>query len=458
MTDEEVLRLRKKNEDSVVLKLTLGLLPFLALLYMFNILDRGNVSIAALKMPLDLHFKDNVYPLGAGIFFIGYFLFEVPSNIIMEKVGARRWIARIMITWGIISSCMMFVNSPISFYSLRFLLGVAEAGFYPGIILYFTYWVPGTVRAQIIGRFLAMSAILGLLGGPIGGMLLNLDGFQHLKGWQWLFLLEGLPSILLGFVVLMVLPNRPGDTNWLTNEEKEWIQESLAREDKNLHRVHHPSFHMLISNPRILLMCLIFFITSTGGNAVGFFGPQLIKARSNGLWSDPFVAFIGVIPSLVGAIAMTVAVWHSDRSGKRRKHVVIGYFIAGLGFLACVYAPTAPLILVAMSVNILGERIAAGSYWALTANLMGARAAAGGIAFINSVGNLGGFAGPNLMGFLKERTHGGYTAGLYTAAALMIAGSLLSILLRRHPDASSNTGISTEDVPVIADSQSVISQ
>ncbi len=430
MADQEPSR-AVKVERAVVRKVLARLVPFLAILYVFNLLDRGNVSIAALTMQKDLHLSDRVYGLGAGIFFLGYFIFEVPSNLFMERVGARYWIARIIMSWGVVSTCMIFVRSPLTFYALRFLLGVAEAGFYPGIVLYLTYWVPGTARAQTLARFLALTTVLGLFGGPLGGWLMTLNGRAGLTGWQWLFLLEGVPSMLLGFVVLRVLPDRPAQAAWLTQEEKDGIAARLLEEAKDTRQVQHLSLRVALSEPRILHLCLIFILTATGGNAVGFFGPQLIKARSGGAWSDSFVASIGVIPAIVGAVAMLLAAAHSDRTGERRRHVTLGYFVAGLGFLACVYAPTAPWVLAALSLNALGERIAAGSYWALTSNLMGARAAAGGIALINSVGNLGGLFGPALMGELKQATHGGYAAGLYMAAGLYVAAALAACFLKR---------------------------
>ncbi len=420
-------------EKSVIKKIMIGLVPFLAILYTFNLLDRGNVSIAALTMQKDLNFSNTIFGFGVSVFFIGYFLFEVPSNIIMEKFGARRWIARIMLSWGVISCCMMFMKSPISFYSLRFMLGVAEAGFFPGIILYLTYWTPASVRARVMALFLALTTVFSLIGGPLGSVLLRMNLYWGIKGWQWLFLLEGIPSILLSVAVWKLLPDRPADTQWLTDDEKAWIQERLAIEDSNKERVHHSSLLASLSDPRVLHLCLIFILSATAGNAVGSFTPQMIKARSGGVWSNSFVSTIGIVPGIVGAIAMMFGAWHSDKSGKRRQHVVIGYFIGGLGFLTCVYAPTAPLVLVGLSIYALGERIAAGSYWAMTTSLMGAKAAAGGIAFINSVGNLGGFFGPNIMGFLLDKTHGSYSAGLWFATGAMVLTSIVSFLLRRHP-------------------------
>lgn len=429
MTEQERLR-SQTFERAVLAKVLTRLVPFIALLYMFNILDRGNVSIAALTMQKDLRFSDTVYGLGAGIFFIGYFIFEVPSNLIMQRVGARLWIARIMFSWGAVSTGMMFVHSATSFYILRFLLGVAEAGFYPGIMLYFTYWLPGSLHAQMIARFLALTAILGLFGGPLGGLLLTLSGVMGLAGWQWLFLLEGIPSLLLSFTVLAFLPDGPAQAAWLSQEEKTWIAERLADEAQNDRRVEHLTLGKVLAEPRVLLLCLIFFITATGGNAISFFGPQLLKARSGGAWSDSFVATILIVPALVGAIAMLLAARHSDRTGQRRNHVMLGYCLAGLSFIACVYTGNAWWTLAALAFNALGERIAAGSYWAITTNLMGARAAAGGIAFINSVGNLGGFFGPTLMGTLKQHTHGGYVAGLTVAGLLYVAAAGLGCLLQ----------------------------
>ena len=420
-------------ERAYMSKLLGRLIPFLAILYVFSLLDRGNVSIAALTMQPDLKFSDRIYGLGSGLFFVGYFLFEVPSNLIMEKVGARRWIARIMLTWGAISAAMMFVRDPISFYFLRFLLGLAEAGFYPGILLYFTYWVPAHRRAEVISRFLALTAILGLFGGPLGGLLLKLNGWHGLTGWQWLFLLEGIPSMLLSFVVWKILPDTPDTAAWLAPEEKQWLQARLAQDAVTQTRVQHLDWRVALSDPRILNLCLIFIITATAGNAIGFFTPQMIKSRSGGAWDDSFVATVGIIPAMVGAVAMALAALHSDRTGRRRLHVVVGYTIAAIGYLGCVYAPTAPLTVAALALYTLGERIGAGSYWAVATNLMGARAAAGGLAFINSVGNLGGFFGPVLMGELKNRDNGGFTLGLFMAMGLMFLAAFLAFLAFRTP-------------------------
>lgn len=421
-------------EKSVVRKVLTRLIPFLAVLYMFNLLDRGNITIAALTMKGDLGFNDRVYGWGVGIFFIGYFLFEVPSNLIMERVGARLWIARIMFTWGIVSTSMMFVKSPITLYTLRFLLGVAEAGFFPGIILYLTYWIPAAIRAKVLARFLAVTGILGLLGGPIGGVLLTLDGIWGLQGWQWLFLVEGIPSILGTFFVLKYLPDGPRQAVWLSEDEKAYITATLDAENKNSTRLQHLTLRQGLSDPRLIRMCLIFIFAATAGNAVGSFFPQLLKIRSGGTWNDSFIATIGAFPALIGAMTMVIAAAHSDKSGKRKQHVIGGYAVAGLGFLACIAAPTASVLILAMTLNNMGERTAAGSYWTLTTNLLGPKAAAAGIALINSVGNLGGFFGPIFMGEILLQTNKNYNLGLGMAVAFIGLAVIVACLIRPTPE------------------------
>lgn len=421
-------------EQVVIGKLLKILIPFLAILYVFCLLDRTNVSIAALTMQKDLSFSDAIYGTGAGIFFIGYFLFEVPSNLIMEKVGARKWIARIMVTWGVISASMMFVNTPISFYGMRFLLGLAEAGFFPGVMLYLTYWVPESKRAFVLSRFLALTAVMGLIGGPLGGLLLKMHGVGGMAGWKWLFLIEGIPSVLLSVAVFFFLPDGPRDAKWLTAEEKQWLTDRLAHDAKRHQRVEHFDWRTALQDPRIRNLCLIFVLTSTANNAFGFFAPQLIKARSGGLWDDSMVATVSAIPAIVGAISMSLASRHSDRTGRRRLHVVGGYLVGTLGILLCSFIPTGPGVIFALSIIALGERIGAGSYWAVTSNLLGARAAAGGLAFINSVGNLGGFFGPKMMGELKTRSGGAFGPGLYTATALMFLATVIAyVALKQKP-------------------------
>jgi ACS family tartrate transporter-like MFS transporter len=280
--------------------------------------------------------------------------------------------------------------------------------------------------------------MFGLIGFPLGYILLKMNGVCGLRGWQWLFLMEGMPSIILGIVTFRTLPDKPSHAKWLTGDEKAWLAETMQRDALRHEQVEHLTLRTVFREPRVMQLALIFLITAIGGNMVGPFGPQLLKERSHGLWSNSFIALIGIIPAIVGAIAMTVASVHSDRTGKRRAHIVTGYLTAGVAFIAMVYAPGAWWVVAAMCLNAFGERIAAGSYWAVTANTLGLRAAAGGIAMINSVGNLGGFFGPRLMAEMKTRTHGSYEPGLFTAAGLVVTGAIISLLLPKPPTKTAN--------------------
>lgn len=417
-------------EKVVLGKVTRRLIPFLFVLYIFNYLDRVNVSIAALTMKPDLGMSERIYGLGAGIFFLGYFLFEVPSNLILERVGARIWMARIMLTWGLISSGMMFVKSPVSFYTMRFLLGVAEAGFFPGMILYLSYWFPATVRARAVSRFMAAIPLASVLGGPLSGALLKLNGVAGLKGWQWLFLAEGLPSVVLGIVTLLYLTDRPGQATWLLPAEREWLTERLQREQS--HREKHFNFTLLqaFAHPRILLLCAIYFTVALCGYGLNLWIPLILKSRSG--WSDMMISTVGMTPSLVGAIGMLIVGAHSDRTGERRRHLACAACVAAVGFVASGWAHSPGLTLVAFSLAALGQLSMLGPFWALSTSTMSGVAAAGAIAYINSVGNLGGFVGPYLMGAFKGST-GTFAAGLYTLAGALLLGGLLALVVRHDP-------------------------
>jgi MFS transporter, ACS family, tartrate transporter len=417
-------------EKVVLGKVTRRLIPFLFLLYIFNYLDRVNVSIAALTMKPDLRFSDAVYGLGAGIFFLGYFLFEVPSNLILERVGARIWMARIMLTWGLISSGMMFVKSPVSFYTLRFLLGVAEAGFFPGMILYLSYWFPATVRARAVSRFMTAVPLASVLGGPLSGALLKLNGVAGLKGWQWLFLAEGMPSVVLGLVTLLYLTDRPGQATWLLPAEREWLTERLRREQAHRDKHFHFTLWQAFAQPRILLLCAIYFTITFCGYGFNFWLPLILKSRSG--WSDMMISTVGMTPSLVGAIGMLIAGAHSDRTGERRCYLACAAGVAALGFVVSGWAHSPGLTLAAFSLAALGQLSMLGPFWALSTSTMSGVAAAGAIAFINSVGNLGGFVGPYLMGSFKGST-GSFAAGLYTLAGALLLGGLLSLVVRHDP-------------------------
>jgi ACS family tartrate transporter-like MFS transporter len=412
---------------AILAKVARRLIPFIAIIYAFNILDRTNISIASLTMKPDLHFSDTVYGIGAGMFFIGYFFFEAPSNLILEKVGARIWIARIMFTWGLVSSAMMFVTTPTMFYVMRFLLGLAEAGFYPGMILYLTYWFPTAQRAQAVARFVAVSAIVGVVGGPLSGMLLWMDGIGGLKGWQWVFLLEGVPSCLLGFVVLKYLTDKPEKANWLYPEEKNWLMQTLASEATVRETKHGVSVWGAFKDPLILRFCLLFFLYVSAGYGLGFFTPQIFKAQTT--WSAQFISLVTALPGLVGAVAMLLSAAHSDKTGERKYHVAIGAAIGALGICLIAVSHDPYFTLAAMTVTSIGTGMCQGPFWAMPTSMLTGAAAAGGIAFINSVGNLGGFAGPVAMGKLKDLTQN-YQAGLFVLAGMLLAASILSATTR----------------------------
>ncbi len=411
-------------------KVTRRLIPFMFLLYIFNILDRVNISIAVLTMKPDLGFSDAVYGLGAGIFFVGYFFFEVPSNVMLQRLGARIWIARIMLTWGLIASCMLFVRSPVSFYTLRFCLGLAEAGFFPGMMLYLTFWFPNAVRGRAAARFVLAGTVANIIGGPLGAQFLKLDGLLYLRGWQWLFLMEGIPTILLGVLVLCYMTNRPEQAHWLEPQEREWLVRKMAAEQEHRQRYHHLSLLQAFAYPRVLHLALLFFLYILGGAGLGFFQNLLLKQRTP--WTNEQLLWIGAIPNVIGAVCLVLSASHSDRTGERRLHVACGTLFAALGI--CLAASTrSPLwTMVAITMVAMGTAAANGPFWALTTGFLSGAAAAGGIAFINSVGNSGSFFGPVLMGNLKDWTHN-YEIGLFILAGVMGLCSLVAYFLPPDP-------------------------
>src|SRR6266850_1339788 len=309
------------SESALLSKLTRRLIPFMFMLYIVSYLDRINVGFAALQLNSALKFDPAVFGLGAGIFFIGYFIFEVPSNLIMERVGARIWMARILVTWGVVSSAMMFVRGPATFYALRFLLGVAEAGFFPGMILYLTYWFPSEVRGRAVARFMTATAIAGVIGGPLSGVLLSMDGLAGLAGWQWLFLLEGLPAVILGFVTLAYLPDGPKHAAWLTPDEKAWIIARLEQERSQVLRHGHHTLGDALGSRRVWTLSLIYFAVIMSFYGVSFWLPQIIQSFSG--FSNLVVGFLSAVPYIACSIGMVIIGRNSDRTGDRRWHVAI---------------------------------------------------------------------------------------------------------------------------------------
>jgi ACS family tartrate transporter-like MFS transporter len=401
------------------------LIPFLLLLYILNFLDRVNVGFAALEMNSDLGFGPEVYGFGAGVFFLGYCLFEVPSNLVLYRTGARLWIARIMVTWGLAASAMMLVHTPWSFYALRFLLGVAEAGFFPGIIFYLTYWFPAPERARAYAWFLAAIPVCGVIGGPISGALLGLDGRLGLQGWQWLFLLEGVPSVLVGLAVLWRLPDRPRDARWLTPEERAWLEQRLEVERVAAERAHGAggvashaaSLRRALGTPLVWLLGLSYFLLILPLYGFALWLPQLIKA--SGHFTNFEIGVITAIPYAVAAVGMVLVGRRSDRTGERHLHIAFPALAGAIGFLAVTRAGTPALLVAALSLTAFGVLGWLGPFWALPTAFLREQAAAGGIALINSMGAFGGFVGPYLIGRIKQHT------GEFTPGLLVLAGSLV---------------------------------
>ncbi|SAL62873.1 major facilitator transporter [Caballeronia arvi] len=409
------------DERRVYSKVSWRLIPFLLMCYTAGYLDRVNVGFAKLQMLDQLKFSETVYGLGAGIFFIGYVIFEVPSNIVMHKVGARVWIARIMITWGLISAAMVFVKTPTTFYVMRFLLGVAEAGFLPGILLYLTYWYPPSRRGSIIALFLGGIPLAGMLGGPLSGWIMqafsNMNGWS---GWQMMFLLEALPSVLLGIAVFFVLGNDVRSAKWLTESEKNLLEANLQLETPDA-QVH--SLRGAFTELRTWILCVMYAFILMGEYGVLFWMPTIIK--DTGV-SDPLqVGLLTAIPYTATVIAMFLVGRHSDRTRERRWHLALPGVVAAVGLaLAAMYPHSTVMAVVGLTIGTMGVLAVVSQFWTLPPALLGGIAAAAGIALVNSVGNLAGFVSPYMLGWIKQST-GTTSIGLYILAASMLVGSLI---------------------------------
>jgi D-galactonate transporter len=414
-------------EDRTYAKVTWRLIPFLFICYVFAYLDRVNVGFAKLQMLTDLKFSETIYGLGAGIFFIGYFIFEVPSNIALHRFGARKWIARIMLSWGVISAAMIFVKTPTAFYVLRFLLGVAEAGFFPGIILYLTYWFPSSRRAKITAMFMTGIPIAGVIGGPLSGWILNtFNGTGGMVGWRWLFLLEALPSIIGGIAVLFYLDDKISAAKWLSAEEKSQLEKGLANESGHI-EVHSASG--AFTNRRVWVLCLCYFGIVMGLYGISFWLPTLIKASGV---NDAFnVGLLTMIPYGAAAIAMVLLGRSSDRSKERRWHVALPAVIGAIGLVASTLVPhSVALAVVSLTFATIGILGALCQFWAIPPAFLGGVAAAAGIALINSVGNLAGFVSPYLVGWIKDLTHS-TDMGLYCVAASLLVAAAIVLTMPR---------------------------
>ena len=405
-------------------KISRRLVPLLILLYLVAFLDRVNISFAALTMNRDLHIEAGLFGLAAGMFFLGYFFFEVPSNLVLLRVGARRWIMVLMVLWGILSVATAFVPGPGSYIVLRFLLGSAEAGFYPGVILYLTFWLPPSVRSSIMAMFVAAIPLSNLIGAPISAQILLLNNQLGLKGWQWLFLMEGSPAILLGALVLFLLPDRPADVRWLTPQEKDILSCDLAAAESA-----HPQAHSLLgvftAAPAVYGWSAAYFCLMLGLYGLGFWIPTVLASHGLGLRT---LGWASALPYLAAVVGMVLWSRSSDRAAERRRHLAGAYVAASAGFLLAAFAPTATTAVAGFALAAVGVLAAMPIFWsASTVELAGPTVAAH-IAVINSIGNLGGFCGPVLMGWLRQLTHH-YVAGLAAIALGLVLGALIAFRL-----------------------------
>ncbi|MBB6219241.1 MFS transporter [Rhizobium leguminosarum] len=409
------------TEDRAYAKVFWRIVPFLMLCYVVAYLDRVNVGFAKLQMSNELGLSEAAYGIGAGIFFIGYFLFEVPSNVIMNKVGARMWIARIMVTWGIISAAFMFTSSETIFYVLRFLLGVAEAGFFPGIILYLTAWYPADRRARIITTFMSAIPISAIFGNPLSGLLMDsFHGTHGLSGWQWMFLIEAVPAILFGVATFFYLDDTIHDAKWLNDEEKRVLTANIEAENRIKTTSPH-SIAATLTDRRVWLMCLIYFCFVLGQYGLNFWMPSIVKA--SGVSGNLNIGLISAIPYICTFVVMLALGRSADRQRERRWHLVVPAVIAAGGFVAATMATSTTVSIVCLSLAAAGAISCAPLFWSLPTAFLAGTGAAAGIAWINSVGNLAGFLGPFLVGYLKDFT-GTNSAGMYLLAAALIISSL----------------------------------
>lgn len=414
-------------ESAVVSRLMWRLMPFLFLLYIVAYLDRINVSFGVLQMRSQLGLTDRVYGRAAGIFFAGYFFFQLPSNLVLEKFGVRRWISALMVTWGVISCLMVFIRGPFSFYTMRFLLGAAEAGFFPGIILYMKRWFPARSRARAVAWFMTANPLAGVVGSPISGALLGIHG-AGLAGWQWVFLIEGLPAIILGGVVFLTLADTPDEAHWLKGDEKTWLLEKLAQEQKEDALVPLRSIWGVLLSGRIWLLSLVYFGVSTTMYGVTLWLPTVIRAFS-GL-SYFWTGVVAVLPFLVTVIAMVLVGMASDRRGERRWHTAVPAFTAAVGLVAAAYGNSTVVVVAGIGVGLAFAESMCGPFWAMATSRMAGLSAAAGIAVINSLANLGGYFGPDIVGIFRSE-HGGFRGGLLAIAATVAVSGAAALIVGR---------------------------
>jgi sugar phosphate permease len=419
-------------EHSTMRRVTGRLVPFLMLCYFVNYLDRVNVGFAALQMNGDLGLNAAAFGFGAGLFFVGYFIFEVPSNLMLYKVGARRWIARIMFSWGLCATGMAFIKGESSFYAVRTLLGIAEAGFQPGIFYFLTLWFPAAYRGRVLGLFFAAIPISGMVGSPLSGLLLSLDGLAGLRGWQWLYLIEGLPALVLAPIFLMYCQDTARDANWLQRTQRDWLVERLAGEKRSREATRSYSVTQALINPWVIFLGAIYFTNVCLNNGIGFFLPQIIK--SLGL-SNLQTGFVAAIPSACALVAVILWGRHSDKRKERYFHAGVATFLGGAGLLMAVLVHDPVGRIAAFALAVSGTLSFAPVFWTIPPSFLSGPAAAGGLAAISAMGILGGFLAPWIVGYFRDLT-GDFRIGLGGVAILgMVAGIALFLVGRRRGSA-----------------------
>jgi ACS family tartrate transporter-like MFS transporter len=412
----------------VIQRVTRRIIPFAFLCYVVAYIDRVNIGFAARELQRDLGLSATEYGLGAGLFFLGYCLFEIPSNLVLERVGARRWIARIMITWGLVSMATMFIFDAWSFYIARVVLGIAEAGFFPGMVLYLTYWIPAAERARTNALFMMAAPVAVIVGAPVSEGLLKLDGWMGLDGWQWLFVIEGLPAVVLGVLALNVLTDRPEQARWLPTSDRDWLARTMAEERALRGTTGHASVARSLTSGRVWLLCAVYLMNTSVTYGIFLWLPRMLQDASGS--SGFAVSVLTAIPFVAALMTMVLVGRHSDRTGERKLHVAACALTAAVGLLLAVaFRNNLGLLVLAFTICQMGQRSVMSVFWAIPPMLLGGTAAAAGIALINSIGNLGGFFGPSMMGWLRDTT-GGYTGGLLVLAAALVVEAILVVSLR----------------------------
>lgn len=415
-------------ERRTMRKVTMRIVPFLMVAYFLAYLDRINIGFAALEMNRDLGLTSTVYGWAAGIFFLAYIVFEIPSNLIMERVGARIWIARIMISWGLVTAATAFVVGPTSLFFARFMLGFAEAGFFPGALLYLTYWCPAAYRAKIIASFSISVPLSGFVGSPISGALLGLDGLLGLHGWQWLFIVEGLPAVFVGLLVLVYLPSRPQQAAWLSPAERDWLVQTLKSEEAGNASKAHASLWRSLADRRVLALGLVSAASLGTGYGLSYWQPQMIKAY--GL-TNVQTGLLNAVPFGIAALAMLIWAWNSDRTNERIWHTIIPLLVSAIGLGACLWFEQLGFIVIALCVALTGGFGVKGPFWALVSESVSPVNKAAAIATINSIANISGFVAPFLIGYIKDRT-GSFALGLLPMIAMAFVGIVVIVALNRR--------------------------